>query len=799
MNFNQIPFEMKQYRQWVLWKFENVNDKITKVPYSLNGNKASVNNPISWHSFNEVITAQGYDGIGFVLTENDPFAFIDLDHTENQEEFHKQQTIYANFIDTYAELSPSGKGLHIICKGKLPHGRRRGSVEIYSSLRFMTMTGNIYNNRNIIDCQSKLNTLYNSLGADKKIIQLADEKQHYSDEELFDIAYNAENGEKFYNLYYGDWQGYYNSQSEADHALINILSYFSRNKEQIARMFRASALGKRKKALRDDYVGKMIARSFDNYIPPVDIGAMAENVKNELANANSQQKTGNLNLQLLTPAEMFPNQIAPIDAPLPDLSKANLSYSEVAQNVDFENLPSGLIKEIARFVYAQSPRPVKMISTITALALMSGICGRSYNISGTGLNNYFVLLAPTGIGKEGISKGINKLLNSIIPQQPMASSFVGLGELVSGVSLLRYLSEETQCCLTIQGEFGMTMQRMTGKLASPPMLQLRKIILDLYGKSGHGEIMRSTVYADKTKNISTIKSPSFTMLAESTPSTFFDALNDGLVDEGLISRFNIVECSATRPPLNKYHSKIEVPQELKDYLLNLASNALTLNATDQVIEIEMDYEAEELFNEFDLFCDNLINNNTDEGYRQLWNRGHLKSLKIASLFAIGNNIYKPIITKEHAIYAIDFVKESIQTIFKKYSTFEIGVDSVGEEKQVLDLTYVLGYILLNSYNESFDNEEMKRDYVIPYRLIMGKCANRKSFKTSIKGGLAENLKKAIQTLIDSGLLAEIKPHILKEKYNYSGKAWTITNPKHFITYTKENPQDNPFMRGKNKK
>ena len=786
MNYQLIPFELRQYPQWIVWRYEDVNNKKTKVPYSIKRFKASVTNPQTWHTFEDVVNATGYDGIGFVLTENDPFAFIDLDHTSNQEEFAKQQTIYNNFIDTYAELSPSGKGLHIIMKGRLPQGRRRGSVEIYSSQRFMTMTGNVYNSRHIENCQNKLDTLFNSLGKSDKVIQLADEEQHYSDTELFEIAYNAENGQKFYDLYNGHWQDYYGSQSEADHALINILSYFSRNQEQIARMFRASALGKRAKAMRDDYVGKMVRRSFDNYIPPVDIGAMAENVKNALVE-NERLNGGNLNLQLLTPAELFPKEIAPVDTPLPDLSKTNMSYSEYALDVDFENIPKGLIKELARFIYAQSPRPVKAISTMTALALMAGICGRSYNISGTGLNNYFVLLAPTGIGKEGISKGINKLLNSIIPQQPLAKTFVGLGELVSGISLLRYLSEETQCCLTVQGEFGMTMQRMTGRNATPNMLQLRKIILDLYGKSGNGEIMRSTVYADKQKNISEIKAPSFTMLAESTPSTFFDALSDGLVDEGLISRFNIVECTAKRPPLNKYHNKVDVPKDLKDYFLNLASNCLTLNATDQVVDIEMTEEAEQVFNEFDKFCDDEINNTPEESYRQLWNRGHLKSLKIASLFAIGVNIYKPIITKEHALFAIKFVRDSIQQMYNRYSNLEIGVDSVSFEKRTLDLTYVVGHILINSKTTNFGNEEMKKDYVIPYKLLQNKCASRKSFKSNEKGGVAQNLKLAIQDLVDAGNLVELKPHVLKEKYNYSGKAWTIANPKHFIQYTTNNP------------
>ena len=786
MNYQQIPFEMRSYNQWVVWRYEDVNNKKTKVPYNAKGFLASVTNPQSWNTFAEVVEAKGYDGIGFVLTQNDPYAFIDLDHTTDQDEFAKQQTIYANFMDTYAELSPSGQGLHIIMRGRLPQGRRRGSVEIYSSQRFMTMTGNVYNNQPVTDCQNRLETLFHSLGKSEKVIQLADEKQHYGDNELFDIAFNAENGQKFYDLYHGHWQEYYNSQSEADHALINILSFYSRNQEQIARMFRASALGKRQKALRDDYVGRMIKRSFDNYIPPVDIGAMAEQVRTALTEVK-EATAGNLNLQLPTLAELFPTQIAPIDAPLPDLSKTNLTYSQYALDVDFENFPNGLIKELARFIYAQSPRPVKPISTITALALMSGICGRSYNISGTGLNNYFVLLAPTGIGKEGISKGINKLLNSISSQQPLATSFVGLGELVSGVSLLRYLSEETQCCLTVQGEFGMTMQRMTNRNASPNMLQLRKIILDLYNKSGHGEVMRATVYADKQKNISEIKAPSFTMLAESTPSTFFDALSDGLVDEGLISRFNIVECNAKRPPLNKHHNKIEVPQDLKDYFLNLVSNCITLNATDQVINIEMTDEAEQIFNDFDVFCDKTINESVEESYRQLWNRGHLKSLKIASLFAIGVNIYKPVITKEHALFALDFVKSSIQGMYNRYSNFEIGSDSVSAERKTADLTYVIGRILLNSQNENFGNDAMRADYTIPYRLLMTKCACRRSFKSLEKGGVAQHLKTAIQDLVDSGFLVEIKPHTLKEKYNYSGKAWTITNPKHFIQYATNNP------------
>nr|DAJ39554.1 MAG TPA: Primase-pol, REPLICATION.8A [Caudoviricetes sp.] len=34
MNYQLIPFELRQYHQWIVWKFEYINNKWTKVPYN---------------------------------------------------------------------------------------------------------------------------------------------------------------------------------------------------------------------------------------------------------------------------------------------------------------------------------------------------------------------------------------------------------------------------------------------------------------------------------------------------------------------------------------------------------------------------------------------------------------------------------------------------------------------------------------------------------------------------------------------------------------------------------------------
>ena len=49
-----------------------------------------------------------------------------------------------------------------------------------------------------------------------------------------------------------------------------------------------------------------------------------------------------------------------------------------------------------------------------AIGLMSGMCGRAFNTqTGTGLSMYTLLLAQTGIGKDGMYAGIDRLVDAV--------------------------------------------------------------------------------------------------------------------------------------------------------------------------------------------------------------------------------------------------------------------------------------------------------------------------------------------------------------------------------------------------
>lgn len=143
-----IPNELKTYRAWVLWKLTRVGDKPTKHPYSVHtGRRASSTDSRTWGSFEEVLKAYeagGYGGIGFVFSSGDPYCGVDLDAAVDPEtgEVAGWAERIIEELDGYTELSPSGSGLHIIAKGRVPTGgNRRGSVEMYDQGRFFTVTG----------------------------------------------------------------------------------------------------------------------------------------------------------------------------------------------------------------------------------------------------------------------------------------------------------------------------------------------------------------------------------------------------------------------------------------------------------------------------------------------------------------------------------------------------------------------------------------------------------------------------------------------------------------------------------
>jgi putative DNA primase/helicase len=217
------PPELREYRQFVAWRYEpNGTNKQKKCPIDPHtGQKADTTDPSTWGSFEDAVRrtrVDDLDGIGFVFTDEDPFAGIDLDDR----------------------------------------------VELYDRGRFFTLTGNKFGPHDVVDArQEQLEDFYyRTIKKDRTSTRHKDaepppgEPVDIPDSLLLQKAReNSQTGERFVRLFdQGDATGYY-SQSEADLALMKSLAFWTnRDKVRMIELFGESALGQRDKwKTREDY------------------------------------------------------------------------------------------------------------------------------------------------------------------------------------------------------------------------------------------------------------------------------------------------------------------------------------------------------------------------------------------------------------------------------------------------------------------------------------------------------------------------------------------------------------------
>lgn len=820
MSFHNIPEELRLRRQWIVWRIEWRADdpdhllKPTKVPYVARpgGGKASVTNSFDWVLFDEACLApftcnepvdptvplevSGYTGLGFVFTEGDDYTGIDLDDVHGDvEAYNRQLKIFREF-NSYAELSPSGTGVHIIVKGKIPgdKGRRRAFIELYSRERYFTMTGNVIHNVPIAERQELINVLYEQMGPPvKELPFVKDQPETATDDEIIAMARRAENGAKFSALYDGDWSPLYNGdQSRADFALVDIIAFYSKNQAQITRLFLNSQLGQRDKAQkRPAYVEYMVKRSFDKMLPSIDL----EQARKALDDARSKVTKGFAEGD----AAGQPGSKPAASVALPE--PANGSGAQAGSNDGSAShgsggaaspvvFPPGLVGEIAEFILAVSPRPVPQISLSAAIALVSSICGRSYNVSGSGLNQYILMLAMTGTGKDAVSVGTSKLIAAVKATVPSVVDFQGPGELVSSAGLIKWLAKKP-AVLSILGEFGAKMQEMASPNANSHLKGLERVLLQMYSKSGAGNVFDPMAYSDVEKNTQPLNSPSLTILAESVPDRFYRSLDESFIASGLLQRFMIYEYTGDRAYLNEGTERILPSIGLVENLSSLVAHSLSLSAQGHVLDVPMTSEARALFNDFDRWTTDEINTDKSEIKAQMWNRAHLKAMKLAATIAVGINYHGPLITIDEARYATNEIVEQTKRIMGKFEAGEVGNAHEGESKQRDEVIKAIGRYLVEDFEavkKYGATEEMHKSGVITMSVIQRRLISMACFKND-KFGASNAIKRAVDYLLQSDELREMAADQMSTRFGTKAKAFIPTSPTIFLNAVRTKKRD----------
>jgi hypothetical protein len=254
-----IPPGLRELNQWVAWHYKPRPQGKPAKPLvdARTGKAAAVDRPWTWAPFDVAVDRylrDGLNGVGFILTDNDPYVGADIDECvdETTGEPTAEAAALVDELSTYAELSPSGRGLRAFALGRLPGPVKTKALELYDRGRYVTLTGHTLHSppRPVAERQDVLSRLY-ALHAGARRGKGEPPAQDavpaaplaLDDEALLSRARAARNGDRFAALFdSGDWSSY-PSHSEGDFALCRHLIFWcGPDTARVERLFRWSAL-----------------------------------------------------------------------------------------------------------------------------------------------------------------------------------------------------------------------------------------------------------------------------------------------------------------------------------------------------------------------------------------------------------------------------------------------------------------------------------------------------------------------------------------------------------------------------
>lgn len=811
INIQNIPQELRKLNQWA---FSDISLKppFNKIPRnSITRKAAKSNDSTTWSSFADCakICENPNYRVGFMLSKQDSYCVIDLDVKADtpEQQIKYFEAVVARF-NSYTERSTSGRGFHIWLKDAHNEpGVRCGHEELYTQERYIICTGDVYLDRpirSVNDCIDDFNSYKAKLSLGRKSASKSDESyklnfenlskqidantevaswQHKkiqlleNDIKLIEYIKTMPEGNLFVDLMNGSSTNYYQSASEADFALCKILCKYTQDDIQVLKIFKSSKLGAREKVSRRlDYP------------------------KRTVANARCQVKNEKTELQL--------NKLTAIKVKEKFMQESEKQTHEKSKfEKDFFNLdckleklpypPAGTkLEKLCRWVYSASFCAVDEISIITGIAAFAGLFGHQYNVSGTGLNLYLMLIAKSGVGKNAINDCLDRLQKRV--EEYSSSGGAGGGFCVekgqsdscmqiytfvtqqyyaSSAALMSLFAEDNRrSVVSVWSEFGQKLKQFSVARADSRMAEMKQLLTSIYDKSGKDAYIGGIKYSNKTNDKVVKDSFAFSIIGETTPGAYEDGINSSMAEDGFLSRFITIEYNGDTEN-NVYHTedKPDVPLEILELF-----HAVFYSTADHGIKVEMTEDAKWIYTEFLNHKDRMLSGVDNEAIRQLWSRAPLKALKLAALLACGENLDEPIIDGVSLVWALEVLRYSIQKLFKRIN--ETGLATAEKASvQLQEMKRVIGEFvkkglkgeLPEKFSKFVDLTSIVPKITIPHSYLSSRLTMLKSFSNS--ANTIKSIESAEIDLINQGVIIEVSRKEALEDFFFTGRLFRIAD------------------------
>jgi hypothetical protein len=277
----------------------------------------------------------------------------------------------------------------------------------------------------------------------------------------------------------------------------------------------------------------------DRGYTPLDLVMADMGCSLEFADNWLRERLGYVEPRLFGLEPWFPKPAAPADSDSPPPAPTVTEVRAPRGKVD-PFLPAnagGLIEAIANWTLEYGRRPVREFAIMTAIAFAAGLYGRRFvGPTGVGLNIYLVGLGASALGKGHPLKAIRTLANDC-----GMLHLVSAGVPTSDSAVERILRKLPSAIMPLD-EFGLLLQSVNGKGAASWSQTVRRALLELYSLST--DMWMGKQFSDpKRPDPEPLHCPTLTLMSVTTPTTFYDGLNESNLSDGFLNRMTVIHAT----------------------------------------------------------------------------------------------------------------------------------------------------------------------------------------------------------------------------------------------------------------
>ncbi|RRQ52278.1 PriCT-2 domain-containing protein [Sphingorhabdus wooponensis] len=622
------PAPLRDMPNWVVYRLEKHpnEDRQEKIPHWADGTQrfGTQGGPedrarlVTFEVAREAAIRMGFDGVGFAHTEGCGIVTLDFDKCVGPDGKVRQDVLDLVTM-TYAEYSPSGKGIHAIFIGDADIlGNQKAnvsegldfSVEAFSSKLFTTFTGNTLDYVDVLYGADYLAPLPDiTIAACQKRFGPQKAKDDPDD---FMIGHEPKTGLSV-------------SQMEG---MLAVLDPDMSREDWIK-----PGMGLHHETDGDD-TGFEI---WNDWSAKGSKYPGEEELRKQWDSFDRRKSSGQANITMRTVKKMakeagYQDPGIDISAVQPaDVPKVDATPSHPL----LDPFP-GFMADVVYLALATAHKRQPAMTLLGVLVAMASACGsKIYLPDGMRLNLYGLCAAPTGSGKDHILHVTGEIAR--------AAGARRLGEFASGAGLEDALCEggifasidEIAHVLSVRGDNG-----------GQHVREVEKMLLKLFSASKadyHTRVKAGTASR-------CVANPSLNLMGFAVPSKLGEALTEGDIASGLLNRMLIAVGDGAARPQPGLREKFELDATMISKLeaLRFASGAITFSAEaeQRVEELNVElYDAEQRLPE-------------EAPERLLLSRKLEKTLRIAGVLSVFDLPGSPQIKIAHLDWAINFVEVS---------------------------------------------------------------------------------------------------------------------------------------------